>query len=239
MKECLSCHTFFKESTMRCQGCSGALKEVSLGEALEHTRKKFLRHFSEDKNIRIFDPHTQYVVSSYFNNHSLFLYFDLSKHQLKYGRHFERFFIQPVNLTAFINVPWFVFNLLYTNYFHLFYTAHCAVCNCKHLEDHHPKEECEYNGVYFQILCDVLNGDIVYTKKVYEEYYRENKEKRIPNAFADLSKRHKRVEFFLDLLSISLSLFVWLYLFVYVGFPSAKTAMQMLQMQSNYRSIVF
>lgn len=234
MKECLSCHTFFRESAMQCQQCGGRVNEISLGQALEHTRKRFLRHFSEDKNIHIFDPHTQYVVSSYFNNHSLFLYFDLNKNQLKYGRSFERFFIQPVNLTAFINLPWFFYNLLYTNYFHLTYTDYCLKCHCKHLKGYHSREECEYNIAYFQILCDVLNGDIVYTKKVYEEYYRERKGQREPNPFADLNKRHKGVEFALDLLSISLSVLLWIYLMVYVGFPMAKVLMIKLQFIDAY-----
>ncbi len=239
MKECSSCHIFFKESVMQCQGCGETLKEITLGEALEHTRKRFLKHFSEDKSVHIFDPHTQYVVSSYFNNHSLFLYFDLSKNQLKYGRHFERFFIQPINLTAFINIPWFFYNLLYTNYFHFFYNRYCPVCNCKHLEGHHSQEECEYNKIYFQILCDVLNGDIVNTKKVYEEYYQENKNLQIPNAFANLSKRHKRAEFALDLLSISLSILAWMYVMVYVGFPMGKSLMLKLQFLDAYEWRLF
>jgi len=234
MKECLSCHTFFQESAMYCHGCGGCLREISLGEALEHTRKRFLRHFSENKDIKIFDPHTQYVVSSYFNNHSLFLYFDLSKNQLKYGCNFDRFFIQPLNLTALINFPWLVFNLLYTNYFHLFYTDHCPVCNCKHVHGHHSQKECEYNVVYFQILCDVLNGDIIYTKKIYETYCREQQDMRTPNAFANLSQRNKGVEFTLDLLSISFSILVWMYLIVYVGFPMAKTLMFKLQFLDAY-----
>lgn len=219
---------------MSCHHCGKKLKEISLREALEHTRKRFLQHFSEDKSIKIFDPHTQYVVSSYFNNHSLFLYFDLSKNQLKYGRQFDRFFIQPLNLTALINLPWLVFNVLYSNYFHIFYRARCPICNCKHLPWHHTKEECEYNVVYFQILCDVLNGDIVYTKKVYETYSREQQDQHALNAFANLNKRNKGVEFALDLLSISFSVMIWIYAIVYIGFPMAKTLMFKLQFLDAY-----
>ncbi len=70
---------------MTCHRCQKTLIEVELKDALEHTRKKFLKRFSRSKDIRVFDPHTLYIVGSYFKDQSFFLYFDLNRNQMKYG----------------------------------------------------------------------------------------------------------------------------------------------------------
>jgi hypothetical protein len=224
---------------MQCQQCGRVLKEVSLSEALEHTRQRFLRHFSENKSIRALDAHTKYVVGSYFNNHSLFLYFDLNKNHMKYGQGFERFFIQPINCTALINFPWFVFNVLYTNYFHYAYKGFCVKCHCKHHTDHHPASECDYNVIYFQILRDIFNGDIIYTKSVYETYDKDCRLRGLPSAYSDLSRRNKFCEIALDLLSIGLSVLFWIFIGVYVSFPMVKVLMQKMQFLDAYEWRLF
>ncbi|HOD12541.1 MAG TPA: hypothetical protein PKO44_05570 [Candidatus Omnitrophota bacterium] len=239
MKECFACHIFYKESIMHCQCCGQILAEVSLAEALAHTRQRFLRHFSEDKRIQGLDAHTKYVASSYFNNHSLFLYFDLNKNHMKYGPKFDRFFIQPINCTALINFPWLVFNVLYTNYFHYAYTDFCPRCHCKCRPKNHSKEECEYNSTYFQILRDIFNGDIIFTRSIYETHDRELRQKSLPSAFSDLSRRHKAVEISLDLLSIGLSVLFWIFVGVYVSFPMVKVLMQKMQFLDAYEWRLF
>ena len=240
MKECLNCNIFYKESAMTCHRCQKTLIEVELKDALEHTRKKFLKRFSHSKDIRIFDPHTQYVVGSYFKNHSLFLYFDLNRNQMKYGPKVNRFFIQPVNALAFFNMPWFIFNLLYSNYFHFSYTGFCTQCHCKHRLGQHFKNECNYNIAYFHILRDVLNGDIIHTKRIYEECVESGDgEIGTKRAYLNLSHRHKRTEVFFDLLSIGFSVFLWMFIAVYVSFPMFKTLLQKLYFYDAYQWKIF
>ena len=158
---------------------------------------------------------------------------------MKYGFRFERFFIQPINMTCVFNLPWFFFNAIYSNYFHFRYKAFCLRCHCKHIPGHHPKEECEYNLGYFYILRDVLSGSIVRTRKVYEHLLVEDRKKRKPNPYADLCQRPIRLEVFFDLLSIGFSVFLWLYLAVYVSLPMAMTLVQKLQAPDAYEWRIF
>ena len=240
MKECLKCNIFYQESAMTCCHCKETLVEIGLKDALEHTRKKLLKRFSHSKDIRVFDPHTQYVVGSYFKDHSLFLYFDLNRNQMKYGQKVDRFFIQPVNALAFFNLPWLIFNFLYSNYFHLSYKRFCSQCHCKHQLGQHSRKQCDYNIAYFHILRDVLNGDIVHTKKIYQKCLESSDgEVGVKRAYLDLSYRHRRVEVFFDSLSVGFSVFLWMFLTVYVSFPMFKVLLQKLYFYDAYQWKVF
>ncbi|MDD3375115.1 MAG: hypothetical protein PHY73_05270 [Candidatus Omnitrophica bacterium] len=240
MKECLSCNVFYQESAMVCERCKKTLVEIDFKQALEHTRKKFLKRFSGSKDVRIFDPHTQYIVGSYFKNHSLFLYFDLNRNQMKYGLEVKRFFIQPVNAIAFFNLPWVIFNFLYSNYFHFLYKGFCNQCHCKHRLGQHSKDECDYNIAYFHILRDVLNGDIVHTKRIYQQCAESaDGEAGTRRAYLDLSRRHKKTEVFFDLLSIGFSVFLWIFLAVYVSFPMFKVLLQKIHLYDMYEWRIF
>jgi hypothetical protein len=234
MKECLSCRIFYHPSALTCDQCHHKLEEVSLSLALEHTRDKFLRHFSERGSLKNFNAHAQYVISSYFGNHSFFSFFDLNKKHMRYGPKCERFFIQPINMTCVFNLPWFFFNVIYSNYFHFYYKGFCKRCYCKHLLKRHTKDDCDYFISYFHILRDVLNGNIVHTKKIYEKNLNDDGRLKGSHPYADLYRAPCKSEIFLDVLSVGLSVFFWLYLAVFVSFPMVKVLAQILQVPDAY-----
>jgi len=224
---------------MSCQECGRVLEEISLQQALEHTRKNLLRKIAKKKDFKALDPQTQYIIASYFGDHSLFLFFDMNKNHMKYGKKVMRFFIQPINMTCVFNIPWFLFNVIYSNYFHFFYTSFCTTCQCKHIPGRHSAQECEYNLGYFHILRDVLNGNIIQTKKIYQKYFEKDKRQHRRNPYQDLCRRPVRTETFLDLLSIGFSVFLWIYLAVYVSFPMAKSLVQKLHDSDTYEWSLF
>ncbi len=240
MKECPSCHIFYKDFILTCPQCHLELKGISLRKALERRRRRSFRQFGGSQDFKILDLNAQYIIESYFKDHSLFLHFELNKNQMRYSEKFERFFIQPINLVAVFNIPWFIFNIIYSSYFYLSYRNFCQKCHCKYLSAVHSQEECDYNIAYFNILCDVLNGDITDTKKVYEQCSQgEGGERESRLAYQKLNYRHKKAEIFFDLFSILLSVMFWIYICLCVSLPMVKVLLQKLYFYKAYEWKLF
>lgn len=220
---------------MTCQECRTLLEEVSLQEALKFTQTKALRtQISGQDTKELPDAYKQYHIRSYLKDHSLFLDFDLYKNRLKHGRLLGNFFIAPVNFTVLFNIPWFLFNVLSSNLFHMYYTEYCQRCDSKYIKGHHTKEECDYNIEYFSMLNDILKGNIVDRKEIYEQYSKEKRQKGLKSAYRDLFCRRVRWEAFWDIISIGLSIAFWLYIAIYVSRPMGKVLMQKLQYIETY-----
>lgn len=224
----------FQESSRQCAVCGNLLKETSLKETLEITRKKSFKQRIGTEDTETSDAYKQYFIRKYLGDGSLFLLYDLCKNRLKHGSKPERFFIQPVDFTALLNIPWFFFNIISTNMFHMQYISFCRRCNCKSIPAFHSPEECDYNIEYFNILDDILSGDIVDTKKIYEEHTKEKKLKGEKSAYNDLFNRKVRKEVFFDVLSIGLSVLFWLFIAVYVSYPMLQALMQKLEYLDAY-----
>lgn len=235
MKICLECNIFFHERVMQCQKCDGKLLDISLPQALKLSEHKSVRdNISGKYHGQISDSHKQYHLRSYIGNRSLFLDFDLHRNRLKHGPRLKRFFIAPLNFTVFFNLPWFFFNVVATNLFHMNYTCYCSRCNTKYVKNSHNKEECDYNIEYFQILDDIINGSIVYRKKIYDKFANEKRLKNVRCAFNDLYKRNIRWEAFWDILSIGLSIFFWLYIAVFISYPMIQILIQKISQIEAY-----
>ncbi len=235
MKLCRACQLFYQEQIMACQNCKAVLPEVTLSEALEFTRQlSFSARISGKDKGDLSDPSTQHHIRSYLKNHSLFLDYDLHKNQLRHGRESTRFFIAPLNLTCLFNLPWFFFNVVNTNLFHMQFTGYCPKCNSKINPQHHSAKECDYLKEYFHILDDILNGRIVSQKPVYEHYAQECRRKNVKSAYDDLFCRPVRWEIFFDLMSIGLSLAFWIYLAVNISWPMFNVLLQQLHQADSY-----
>jgi len=226
MKLCQKCGKLYQEQIMACQTCGGELKEVSLRQALELTQTKALENSIKGKSQReLADAYKQYHIRSYLKDRSCFLDFDIYKNRLKHGRRLKRFFIAPVRLSALINIPWFLFNVISSNKFHLEYTEYCPRCECKYIPGRHTKEECEYNVEYFNILNDILNGQIIQRKIIYEEYSRWRIRKGLKSAYRDLFRQRIPWEIFWDFLSVGCSVVFWIYIIVFIFLPWAQAFM--------------
>ncbi len=211
---------------MACQSCGGTLDEVSLRQALELTQSTALGKSIKGKSQQgLTDSYKQYHIRSYLKNRSCFLDFDLYKNRLIHGRRLKRFFIAPVRISAIVNIPWLLFNIISSNKFHLEYTEYCPRCECKYIRGAHTKEECEYNVEYFNILNDILSGQIVQRKIIYEEYARWRMRNGLRSAYRDLFRRRIPWEIFWDFLSVSSSVLFWLYLIVFICLPWVQAFM--------------
>lgn len=239
MKICMKCFLFHQEGTLWCSTCHGELKEISFERALEVTRKRAFRKQMQNKKKDIPDAYKQHYIRQYLGDQSLFLLFDLYKNRLKHGKKLKRFLIQPINFTAFLNIPWFFFNIISSNIFHLQYTRFCERCQCKRPQAQHAQEECDYNIEYFNILNDILTGDIVNTKRIYIQKYLIDKFKHRKSAYADLFLRDKSVEVFFDIFSIFVSICFWIYIAVYISYPMLLVLLQKMEFYDAYEWIFF
>jgi len=235
MKICPRCKIFFEDQLKPCPKCGTPLTEVTLLEALKHTDSRFLKDYIKGKEAaHLSDGHKQYHIRSYLSNRSLFLDYDIQKNRMKHGPRLKQFLICPVNMTAVFNIPWLFFNIISSNLFHMQYTQYCPRCNTKYQKGRHTPEECDYNIEYFNILEDILNGNIVLHQPIYKKYSEERKAIGQRSAYNDLFYRHARMEAFWDITSITLSVLFWLFIFVYISWPFAKVTVYQLQHLDQY-----
>jgi len=195
---------------MSCRRCKGKLNEVTLSKALEVTKGKTLKSLiTGSGEQKLPDAYKQYHIRSFIGNRSLFLEHDLNKSRLKHGPRLKRFFIDPLHPTGLLNIPWFIYNIISSNLFHMNYTEYCPTCDSKFRKGEHPPEECEYNIEYFHILDDILSGEFSKRKRMYQQFADENRVKGIKSAYNDLFNRGVYKEMFLDLMSVLFSIFFW------------------------------
>jgi len=204
---------------MYCSHCGSDLVDISMEEALEHTRKRFVRRYVQGKSIGYVDRHMHYIFASYFRDKSLTMIHRVNKNHLKYGREYDRFLIRPFNLSDLLNLPWLLFNLLDSNLFHMRYDSYCPECDCKYIAGTHTPEKCRYNQMFFNILKDALSGDIVHTKKIYEVQMLADRKTKISNAFADMQPRWRALHVLVDFASVAVSVLVWTVILVYAFMP--------------------
>ena len=235
MKICPQCKIFYEDQLRPCPKCGTPLTEVSLLEALKLTDSRFLRDSIKGKNAaHLSDGYKQYHIRSYLGNRSLFLDYDIQKHRMQHGPRLKQFLISPVNMTAVFNIPWLFFNIITSNLFHIEYTQYCPRCNTKYQKGCHTPEECDYNIEYFNILEDILNGNIAPHRPIYEKYFEEKTAKGQRSAYHDLFLRNAKAEAFWDITSITLSILFWLFIAVYISWPFAKVAAYQLQHLDQY-----
>ena len=79
-----------------------------------------------------------------------------------------------------------------------------------------------------------MNGNITYTRNIYQQHACEKKESKQRSAYGELFQRRIRLEVFFDVLSIGLSIFFWLFVAIYVSFPMVKVLMQKLHFYDAY-----
>jgi len=218
MRECPKCHVLVSAG-MCCSHCGTDLVEITMEQALEHTRKRFMRRYVQGKSIGYVDRHMQYIFASYFGDKSITMIHWVNKNNLKYGREYDRFLIRPFNLSDLLNLPWLLFNIIDSNFFHMRYDSYCPQCDCKYIAGTHTAEKCRYNQLFFNILKDALNGDIVHTKKIYEAQALEDRKKKISNPFTDLQPKWRVFHVALDFASVAVSVLVWTVALVYALMP--------------------
>lgn len=224
---------------MACTHCQVHLIEVSLPEAIKRSHvRSFQKAITGSESKELPDEHIQYHIRSFLGNRTLFLDFDIQKQRIKHGRKLKRFLIAPFNMTCVFNIPWFIFNVLSSNFFHMTHLNYCGRCNCKHIPNHHSENECDYNIEYFHILEDILSGHIVQRRSFYQTYALEQAYKKKRSAYTDLFCRKVRWEAFWDITSITLSILFWVFIVVFVAYPMAMNLTQKLMQIDSYEFVL-
>ncbi len=235
MKICPRCEKIFQSASIACTECHVYLIEISLPEILRRTdARSFQKNIHGGEMKTLPDEHIQYHIRSYLGNRSLFLDFDIQKNRVKHGPRLKRFFIAPINMTCVFNIPWFFFNLLNSNFFHLAHTRYCDRCDCKYIPGRHTEEECDYNIEYFNILEDILSGHIIDRRPLYQSYALEILHQKKRSAYVDLFCRKARWEAFWDITSITLSIMFWVFIVAYIAYPMFQILIQKLMYIDAY-----
>ena len=110
MRKCLRCQIIFhSDQRLNCLYCDTRLSDADFGEIARGTSPKE-RIFQKEENIK--HVRMEYLVGSYFKNKTFSFLYNFSRNELKLGKEFKRFFIQPIDFTSVIKIPWIVINII-------------------------------------------------------------------------------------------------------------------------------
>ena len=135
MKKCRECKIVFHHPAReRCLYCDTILTVLSDDEPLEDA----VAFLSKEDDTTILlsndtgslgrviqkrdtlsqeDPH--YVIGHYFKSCTFYFFYVLSRNELKMGKEYKRFFVQPFNFSFSLMIPWVVINVVDSLFFHL------------------------------------------------------------------------------------------------------------------------
>ena len=217
MKKCPRCQVVFKcDHENKCMYCGGTLFDTSL--------LAFQKNSGEDlfqpKQVRMKDPMTHqrkaYLVGIFLKGKTFLSSFAFSANELKKGEKFKRFFVQPIDVSYVIKLPWFLVNFIYSIFYHLLYRHYCPECGWKYiLSDNkgaHPKDGCEYNQEYNRLLEEIFSGNVFID--LDELTVQSNEKIKNGKRSAVYDARHRNIpwESFLDILSILSSIILYIFL---------------------------
>ncbi|MFA5059158.1 MAG: hypothetical protein WC676_00825 [Candidatus Omnitrophota bacterium] len=224
MKKCDRCDIVFHSgSRLTCLYCDSILFEVEASEALKIQEKTLFKKQIDKTQKASNQDHAQYLVGSYFRARSFAFMYSFSRNQLKMGKAFKRFLIQPINFSFVIRIPWLVINLLDSMMIHMEYQKYCAKCDWKYRssfdEKTHLAQECEFNQEYTSILNRILTGDIVKDEELIEKAAQEKLKLGKRSAYFQLCSRKNTTESVLDIFIILFSMSLIVYVVVKTFMP--------------------
>jgi hypothetical protein len=226
MKKCPRCDTSFPDEYLVCKYCDSRLfNEAELDGLFNQKEEEYFKEKVFNLDLEKMTAYMkEFIVANYFHRRSFFFSYQFCRQEMKTGKKFRRFFIQPFNISFFIRLPWLFVNILDSLFFHLLYGGYCPQCNCKFKQSFesnvsHNKEECAYNKEFAAILVEIFTG-YIFTKE--QEFRRRAAEKvklGLKSAYHDLSSPNKKVETLVDIFTIGLSFCLYFYLFARVAIP--------------------
>jgi hypothetical protein len=223
MKKCMRCNIVFHwAKRMRCLYCDALLLTVEKDDtetslALS-AAKNIMATVVKDRNL-MGHGRMQYIIGSYFRTRTFQFMYRFSRNELKVGKDYRRFLVQPLNLSWFLVLPWIIINFLDSIIFRVIYNGYCEKCGWKfnkmgsHAE-HDPKD-CAYKQEYTTIVEDILSGRILKTEERLQEQAAEKVGHGLKSAYRDLCESERISSKFLDILSILVSVLVVIYLLIF------------------------
>ncbi|MDD3375020.1 MAG: hypothetical protein PHY73_04785 [Candidatus Omnitrophica bacterium] len=226
MRKCLSCNiTFDDENLVGCLYCESILVKIHQDQSREDVApsaqgteslpsKKILTHQNKD-----------YLMGILFRRRTFLSSFAFSCNDIKRSKKATRFLVQPIDIGYVVKIPWLVVDIVYSLFFHILHSRYCPLCNTRYFifyhfqEAQHPKDACEYCQEYNRISDEIFlkkeRVDLRVLRKESEEKVRRGKK----SAFFDLTHRNIKLERFLDILSILISIALYGYVVIRVSMP--------------------
>ena len=243
MKECPRCKiTFHLDDRTRCLYCDSLLVAVDedktnlnaavgdlgmLGIAVEPVLQRVVNEHGIEAHTRL-----QFIIASYFRTRTFHFMYAFSRNHFKMGARFDRYLVQPFNLTSFLLLPWLAINLVDSVICRFIYTKYCTKCGWKFYRTEsngeHLHRECEYNREYKEVIDAILTGSIVQREKEFKQLGLMKRHAGRRSAYWDMCRRRDFFSSILDVTCIWFSICLWILLVIYLVFPSVITGVYML-----------
>jgi len=218
MLYCPRCQAAFEDKELiKCFYCNGTLFKRNIFQA------------AADKKISIEDrellthEHKSYLLGSFFRSKIFLTSFIFSLNDMKEGKAKKRFWVQPLNISFLIKLPWLLINFFSSIAFPFLFQGYCDKCKTKYIhifrEGSHSDDDCEYNQEYNRIVQNLFSGKIVIRIKPLEEEALERKKRGKRSAYFDLMDRNVTLGKFLDILAILATIVFYVFLIASIAMP--------------------
>ncbi len=213
MKKCMRCKiVFHRAERTRCLYCDGLLTTVNEDDsvtesALPPQDTAVIELIVRDRD-QLTHENMKYIIGSYFKSRTFNFMYTFSRNELKMGKTYKRFLVQPLNFSSLFMIPWMVVNFIDSLFFRLVYQNYCSECNWKYAGGsvRHDPKECAYNREYMLVINAVLTGQIARLEETFQ-YQAMNKIKNGQrSAYFDLCARKNKYEGVLDVACVWFSL---------------------------------
>ncbi len=219
MKKCIKCEiVFHSDYRTHCLYCDSFLITIASDEVFRLEAQTSVLEEAIKAQGPVSHDRMEYIVASYFRSKSLSFRYAFCRSEYFMGKGFKRFFIQPLDLSFLIRIPWFFINLIDSLFCRVTYGGFCEKCSWKISGSHSP-QECEYHQEYSKILSEILNGKITKSEERFGAVAAEKIRQGKRSAYHDLCARKKGVEIFFDIVVIISSMGVIIYGLVRMAMP--------------------
>lgn len=214
-KKCPLCKiVFYNASRLRCLYCDTILAALSDDEPVDDA-VAFLSEgddpvvLSTDTNplgeaVRdlntISSSEADRITERYFRTRSFGFFYKLNRHELLMGHTFKRFFIQPLDPSFFLRIPYLALDVVESLLIHLTYRHFCPVCRWKYagIDDKHDPKECAYNREYTLLINAILTGFIARLEPTFAAQSEAEVKRGQRSAYRDLCVGKSQYETVLD-----------------------------------------
>lgn len=229
MKKCPRCRVVYKEDTqLKCLYCEGSLLTAREADFIsESQHKDSALDMSKAKELRFQDKLTHdrkdYLMGTFFRGSTFLSSYRFNLQELKKGREVKRFFIRPPDLGTLIKIPWLFVNVIYSIVYYFTPKLFCPKCGYQFIPAHgeavHDPVECSYNQEYEMIQKEVFSGKVFIDLDPIRQISDAKVKKGQRSALRDLLSRNMTWEKTLDVVSIVVSIIIYVYLLALIAMP--------------------
>ena len=218
MKRCPRCKIIFHlDDRTHCLYCEAMLHNVSSEEENSLQRSSSIGGIQSVPPIIqqiLKDYKTEYlgqmqmIMGSYFRARTLHFTYSFCRNDLKMGKTFKRFLIQPLSQASFLMIPWVVYDFWDSVFFHAAYNGFCPQCQWKYkkMTQQHNPQECDYNREYKALMEDIMSGRIAKTEIDFKRLAFKKMKVGQSSAYNDLCASRNPLDGFLDVFCIWFSI---------------------------------